>query len=197
MPKPIAPNVKTWLIEPLVPEVRRAIERIATAEDVRQVAVMPDVHLAGDVCIGSVIATKWVIYPAAVGGDIGCGIAAVAFDLPADALRDASRAAALFDQLRQLVPPIRHSREALQQMSSELCSASLSDERLESLRRREGLLQFGTLGRGNHFLEFQADDEGRLWLMVHSGSRAMGQAVRDFHVERAGGVSRGMRFIGM
>lgn len=195
MPKPIAPNVKTWLVEPLSREIRRAIERFASAEDVRQVAIMPDVHLAGDVCIGSVVATMRLIYPAAVGGDIGCGIAAAAFDLPADGLRDASRANALFDQLRQLVPPIRRSRNVLQQMSSELRNAPLSDKRLESIRRRDGIVQFGTLGRGNHFLEFQADDEGRLWLMVHSGSRAMGQAIRDFHVERAAGVSRGMKFV--
>jgi tRNA-splicing ligase RtcB len=195
MPNPVAPNVKAWLVEPLSPELRRSIRRIASAEDVRQMAIMPDVHLAGDVCIGSVIATTRLIYPAAVGGDIGCGIAAAAFDLPAEALRDASRANALFEQLRELVPPIRRTRDALQQMSSELCSAALSDERLDSIRRRDGILQFGTLGRGNHFLEFQTDDEGRLWLMVHSGSRAMGQAIRDFHVERAAGVSRGMRFI--
>lgn len=195
MPKPIAPNVRTWLVEPVLPDVRRAIERIASADDVRQVAIMPDVHLAGDVCIGSVVATTRLIYPAAVGGDIGCGIAAAAFDLPADALRDASRANALFEQLRELVPPIRRNRDAPQQMSSELCSTALSNGRLESIRRRGGILQFGTLGRGNHFLEFQTDDDGRLWIMVHGGSRAMGQAIRDFHVERAAGASRGMNFI--
>lgn len=195
MPKPIAPNVRTWLTEPVGPEVRRAVERIATADDVQQVAIMPDVHLAGDVCIGSVIATTRLIYPAAVGGDIGCGIAAAAFDLPADALRSESRAKALFNRLRELVPPIRRNRDALSQMNSDLCSAPLTDERLESIRRKEGLLQFGTLGRGNHFLEFQSDDDGRLWLMVHSGSRAMGQAIRDFHIERATESSRGMKFL--
>jgi tRNA-splicing ligase RtcB len=80
-------------------------------------------------------------------------------------------------------------------MSSELRNAPLSDKRLESIRRRDGIVQFGTLGRGNHFLELQADDEGRLWVMVHSGSRAMGQAIRDFHVERAANVSRGTKFV--
>lgn len=195
MAKPIASNVKTWLTEPLSPEVRRAIERIASAEDVQQVAIMPDVHLAGDVCIGSVIATTRLIYPSAVGGDIGCGIAAVTFDLRAEALGSEGRATALFHRLREMIPPIRRNRDALQQMNSELHSSILSDEWLESVCRREGMLQFGTLGRGNHFLEFQADEDGRLWLMVHSGSRAMGQAIRDFHVERAEEVSHGMKYV--
>lgn len=195
MAKPIAPNVKTWLIEPLSPDVRRSIERIAIARDVQRVAIMPDVHLAGDVCIGSVIATTRLIYPAAVGGDIGCGIAAAAFDLPAETMRTESRASALFEKLRELIPPSRRNRDALQQMNSELRGVTLSDERLESVRRRDGILQFGTLGRGNHFLEFQDDEDGRLWLMVHSGSRAMGQAIRDFHVERAAESSRGMKFV--
>lgn len=195
MPKPIATNVKTWLIEPPSPEVRRAIERIASAEDVKKVAIMPDVHLSGDVCIGSVVATTRLIYPAAVGGDIGCGIAAAAFDLQSNALQTDGRGMQLLDRLRERVPPIRRARDALQTLPPGLCDASLSDERLESVRRRDGLVQFGTLGRGNHFLEFQADDEGRLWLMVHSGSRAMGQAIRDFHLERADGSIRGTAFL--
>jgi tRNA-splicing ligase RtcB len=195
MPKPIAPNVKTWLVEPLPPDVRRAVERIASAQDVWKMAIMPDVHLAGDVCIGSVIATTRLIYPAAVGGDIGCGIAAAAFDVPADALLNEGCGMELLKRLRDTIPTIRRARDALQWMPSEICSAPLSDKRLESIRRREGLVQFGTLGRGNHFLELQADDEGRLWIMVHSGSRAMGQAIRDFHVERADRASRGMAFL--
>lgn len=195
MARPIAPNVKTWLVEPLSTDVRRAVERIAWAEDVWKMAIMPDVHLAGDVCIGSVIATTRLIYPAAVGGDIGCGIAAAAFDVPADAPLSERRGIKLLERLREIIPPIRRARGAQQTMPSALCSAPLSDERLESIRRRDGLVQFGTLGRGNHFLELQADDEGRLWIMVHSGSRAMGQAIRDFHDERADGASRGMAFV--
>src|SRR6478609_8311939 len=93
------PNVKTWLAEPMSNQVARAVERLARSTDVRHVAVMPDVHLAKDVCVGIAVATSELIYPAAAGTDIGCGIAAVAFDAPADVVDDAV-AKALLERLR-------------------------------------------------------------------------------------------------
>lgn len=191
----IAPNVKAWLAEPLAADVRRAVRRLAGAQDVRHVAIMPDVHVAGDVCIGTVLATTRLIYPAAVGGDIGCGIAAAAFDLPAGAIRAHGVADRLFALLRERVPIIRHARQTRPDVPPELLDAPLSDPQLESLRRRDGVVQFGTLGWGNHFLELQSDEDDRLWLMVHSGSRAMGQAIRDFHLARAAGRSGGLAFL--
>jgi tRNA-splicing ligase RtcB len=188
----IGANVKAWLAEPMSRNVLRAIERIARAEDVRHIAVMPDVHLARDVCVGTVVATDHLIYPAAVGSDIGCGIGVIAFDAPSDALRDRRIAQELLSRLREVVPIYRHHRATL---PVNLADHPLSDERLEAIRRRDGTVQFGTLGRGNHFLEFQADDEGRLWLMVHSGSRAIGQAVRDFHEARVGIAGNRLRSI--
>lgn len=189
MSRPIADNVKTWLIEPLSSDVRRAIERLSRAKDVQRVVVLPDVHLAREVCIGTVVATSRLIYPAAVGGDIGCGVAAIAFDAAADALRNEPNACRMLERLREVVPIIRHKNRVLPR---ELAAASVSDPRLETTRRRDGAVQFGTMGRGNHFLEFQSDDEGRLWLMIHSGSRAVGQAIRDFHIARAIGSGGGL-----
>ena len=195
MARQIAANVKSWLSEQLPADVRRAIERIASADDVSKVAIMPDVHLARDVCIGTVLATNQLIYPAAVGGDIGCGLAAAAFDLPADALRDARRATELLARLRQLVPPIRQATRTTRTLPAQLATFGLSDARLDAVLRRDGAIQFGTLGRGNHFLEFQADEEDRLWVMIHSGSRAIGPAIRDLHVSCATSSSRGMAFV--
>jgi tRNA-splicing ligase RtcB len=60
--------------------------------------------------------------------------------------------------------------------------SNLSDESLEKAKSRDGVYQLGTFGRGNHFAELQSDDEGRLWLMVHSGSRRLGQRISDFHL---------------
>jgi tRNA-splicing ligase RtcB len=74
----------------------------------------------------------------------------------------------------------------------------LSHPALESIRRRDARVQLGTLGRGNHFLEFQCDEEDRLWLMLHTGSRGIGQAIRDFHLQRAaaeGSVSNGLAYV--
>src|SRR2546422_7249493 len=80
--------VRTWLAAPMDHDVSEAIERLRRAPDVQQIAVMPDVHLAADVCIGVVVASSRLIYPQAVGGDIGCGMLAVCLDVEATALPD-------------------------------------------------------------------------------------------------------------
>jgi tRNA-splicing ligase RtcB (3'-phosphate/5'-hydroxy nucleic acid ligase) len=178
-------KVQRWLAEPLPKDVARSIDRIAHAEDVVQVAVMPDVHLSGDVCVGLAVATRRLIYPAAVGGDIGCGMAAIACDATADALQNGLMAARLLAELGRVVPAMRHSRATMPELPIHLSERPLSDPRLTKLVTRDGRVQFATLGRGNHFLEFQADQEGRLWIMLHSGSRAMGQAITAHHVAAA------------
>lgn len=76
-----------------------------------------------------------------------------------------------------------------------VASLGLSTERLVKSRRRDGLVQLGTLGRGNHFLELQSDDEGALWLMIHSGSRSMGQAVAGHHLKRCAIEPEGLRYL--
>ena len=92
MSEPSLAPVRTWLGEPMNHDVSAAIERLRRAPDVQQIAVMPDVHLAADVCVGVVVATSHLIYPQAVGGDIGCGMLAVGFDVEAAALDDPGRA---------------------------------------------------------------------------------------------------------
>jgi tRNA-splicing ligase RtcB len=152
---------------------------------VQQIAVMPDVHLASDVCIGVAVATSHLIYPQAVGGDIGCGMLAVALDADASALRNPKVAGQLLAELGRTIPARRRNRNALIDQPEELASEPLSHASLELIRRKEGALEFATLGSGNHFLEIQTDEEERLWLMIHSGSRALGPAIRDHHLARA------------
>jgi tRNA-splicing ligase RtcB len=139
---------------------------------------MPDVHLAEDVCVGAVVATRATLYPAAVGGDIGCGMHAVGFDVAASAL-DARAAAHVLAGLYAQVPRDRHPRRDLGAPFGG--AAALSSPALARLAERDAALQLGTLGSGNHFVELQADDEDRLWLMVHSGSRGLGPAIRAHH----------------
>jgi tRNA-splicing ligase RtcB len=132
------------------------------------------------------MATERLVYPAAVGGDIGCGMLAVAFDAEAPLLADAQRAGELMRLLYSVVPSSRRHRSGAVAYPADLPPKALSHGALAALARSEGALQLGTLGGGNHFVEFQADEaEGRLWLMVHTGSRAMGQAVRSHHCARA------------
>ena len=73
--------MQSWLVAPLNDEVSSAISRLRRAPDVRRVAVMPDVHLAEDVCVGVAVATADLLYPQAVGGDIGCGMLAIPFEM--------------------------------------------------------------------------------------------------------------------
>ena len=102
-----------WLAEPLTADVERSIGRLRGAGDVVRVAAMPDVHLAEEVCVGVVVATTRRIYPAAVGGDIGCGMAALRFDCGADALDGEDAAARVLTSLQREVPVLVHPRSAM------------------------------------------------------------------------------------
>ena len=176
-------EVHSWLVEPMSADVARSIERLACSDDVRYLAVMPDVHLARDVCIGTVVATSELVYPFAVGSDIGCGMVAMRLDGDADILADERRAARLLSGLYREVPSNRHpARTMPAQLPEALVASALRVPQLEKTKHRDGRVQFGTLGRGNHFLELQADEENRLWVMAHSGSRAMGQAITAHHL---------------
>jgi tRNA-splicing ligase RtcB len=174
-----------WLAEPMEPAAKSAIDRLRRTEDVRRIAVMPDVHLATDVCIGTVIATSRLLFPSAVGGDIGCGMLALAFDADASVLADPLRSATLLKSLYAAVPSTRRHRARTITAPADLRDTQLSHGSLNAIARSEGQLQLGTLGGGNHFIEFQSDEDDRLWLMIHSGSRCMGQAVRGFHLAHA------------
>ena len=177
--------MRRWVTGPLPAEVERALERLERTEGVVAIAVMPDVHLAKEVCVGTVTATRGRVIPSAVGGDIGCGMCALGFDVEAESVRDPRVAARVLDALYATVPILRHPKRDAPTLPDDLEARGLSAPGLEAQKRREARAQLGTLGRGNHFVELQGDDEGRLWAMVHSGSRGLGPAIRDHHDARA------------
>jgi len=188
--------MKMWVSQPPEPAVRQTLERLGRAPGVVRIAVMPDVHLAAGVSNGVVLATEQLVYPAAVGGDIGCGFATVAFNTAADPLDRRSVAEVVLRVLPQVVPVIRHKRrDGLPELTDEFAAEKLSASELVAKAVRAGRLELGTLGRGNHFLEFQEDDQQRLWLMVHSGSRAMGQHIAGFHGRRATCAGGGLAWL--
>jgi tRNA-splicing ligase RtcB len=185
--------VRSWLGGPMPPDVASALARLAESDGVRRIAVMPDAHLAADVCIGTVVATGGTLYPNAVGGDIGCGVAALAFDVDAAAVANEQTAARVLASFYAAMPVVRHGRSRGRGLPAALAARRLSAPVLETRAGNEAGLQLGTLGRGNHFVELQADEEGRLWLMLHSGSRGIGQAIRDHHLARARPARGGLR----
>ncbi|MBI5493760.1 MAG: RtcB family protein [Deltaproteobacteria bacterium] len=184
-----------WACAPLPDDVQRALELIRNTEGVCHVAVMPDVHRAEDVCVGTVVGTADVVIPAAVGADIGCGMAAIRFDVDAGCIRDERTAARVLALLNARVPGLHHASRSRPVLPPEVLAAELSHASLRKQAQRDGVLEFGTLGRGNHFLELQADDDGLLWLMVHSGSRAMGPEILRHHLAASRMTTTGLRVI--
>lgn len=191
--EPGLPPVTCWLAGSVESSALSAIARIRRAEDIVHMAVLPDVHRAADVCVGMAIATSRLIYPSAVGGDIGCGMLAVALDAGADLLTGASRAGQLLRALGESVPTRRHHRAQVCPWPEDLNPEELSHGMLKSVIKAEGVLQLGTLGGGNHFIEFQSDPDDRLWLMIHTGSRVIGQEIKQHHMAQATTRSAGLQ----
>lgn len=153
------------------------------------VAAMPDVHYGKGATVGSVIAMKDAIAPAAVGVDIGCGMAAVrtnikGADLPDNLARFRSLVERViptgFHEHKAVAPEARSSR-TYQKLFDRFTSLS---SRVEDLQGK-AMRQIGTLGGGNHFVELCLDTTGQVWLMLHSGSRNIGKTLAEIHMYEA------------
>ncbi len=173
-------SLAMFVAEPPPSEVRSALERLTRVPDVRRVVAMPDVHLAKTVCVGAVVATTRTLLPDAVGGDIGCGMAAMPLGCHVSTLAERRVAERVLSVLRTVLPTAAHA-SASARLPESIDIEELSVHALRAKCKRIGRVQFATLGRGNHFAEVQSDSEGELWLMLHSGSRGMGQAIREHH----------------
>jgi tRNA-splicing ligase RtcB len=156
------------------------------------VAVMPDVHLGKGATVGSVIALRGAVSPAAVGVDIGCGMTAVKTSLVADELPDSLRRLRLAIEEAIPVGRAQHASPAWEQANTPTVERATSllerfgdlDHSVQHLATRAGL-QLGTLGGGNHFVEICLDTEGGLWIMLHTGSRYVGAALAEHHIGAA------------
>ena len=157
------------------------------------VAAMPDVHFGRGATVGSVIATRGAIIPAAVGVDIGCGMMATQTTLTADQLPDSL--ATLRSVIEKAVP---HGNgrggnwgnipdRAANRFRESGLAQSLEDLRAKHprLEKAKALPQLGTLGGGNHFLEVCLDETDRVWVMLHSGSRGIGNLIGRMFIELA------------
>lgn len=179
------------MIEPAALAQLRNISRLPW---VHQLRVMPDVHLGKGATVGSVIAMRDAVSPAAVGVDIGCGMSAVATNLRVNDLPDSL--APLRSSIEGAVPvgfamhdattPVLQSDAALHSEAQRLFG-SFTELRAPKIAEREGRArkQCGTLGGGNHFIEMCSDDDGTIWLMLHSGSRNIGNELARRHIDAA------------
>lgn len=151
----------------------------------KHVAVMPDVHFGKGATVGSVIAMKDAVAPAAVGVDIGCGMAAVKTNLAAAALPDSLTL--LRHRVEKAIPVGFAAHDRVVKYAEKLPLFKEFHQLSEKVQDRLGKArkQMGTLGGGNHFIELCLDTEQAVWLMLHSGSRNIGKTLAEIHIGRA------------
>ena len=173
--------VKIWTND-VEETAMRQIENLTTLPFLHHnLAIMPDVHAGMGMPIGGVLACDGAVIPNAVGVDIGCGMCAVKTnwkmeDLPAHVIRKE-----IMKGIRARIPlGMEHHKEA---QDAKYLPQGHDIDKMEIVKRRQHsiLHEVGTLGGGNHFIELQKDEEGNLWIMIHSGSRNLGKQVGDYY----------------
>ena len=151
----------------------------------KHVALMPDAHLGKGSMVGSVIATKDAVIPATVGVDIGCGMMAV---------KTPFKSGILDRKMKEFRHEIERAIPVGFNDHKEPVDESLAWKRWSEFdelhpgvqdRKRKAMKQLGTLGGGNHFIEVCLDTEDNVWLMLHSGSRNIGNEVATRHIATA------------
>ena len=187
--------IKGWVRGvPLEDQAHEQLRNIASIPFVGPwVAVMPDVHLGKGATVGSVIPTRGAIIPAAVGVDIGCGMAAVRTTLRASDLPD--DLGPLRNSIERSVPvgngcSVEHWKLP-DSIETRVAQSGLV-ERLDVIKQKHRKIrtdkldrQIGTLGGGNHFIELCLDESDAVWVMLHSGSRGTGNLIGTYFIERA------------
>jgi len=191
--------IKAWTRGVAIEDAaRKQLENVARLPIVfHHVAVMPDVHFGIGATVGSVVPTEGAIIPAAVGVDIGCGMMALQTSLDARQLPDSLRH--LRTELETAVPHGRtdnggrNDRGAWSKLPAEVSSAWRKlhreydeiAERHPTVGKGNDVTHLGTLGTGNHFIEVCLDTTDKVWFMLHSGSRGVGNRIGTYFIELA------------
>lgn len=161
------------------------VENICTLPFVyHHLALMPDVHAGIGMPIGGVLPAMDAVIPNAVGTDIGCGMCAVKTNLKVSGLRR-NTIVNMVEKIRNSIPTgFNHHNIPQEEI---FMPYDFEIDNLHIIRReyKAALKQIGTLGGGNHFIELQQDEEGWLWIMLHSGSRDLGKQVCDYYNKKA------------
>ncbi len=172
--------IKMWLddIEPKAMEQAKNLANLPFA--FKHIAIMPDSHEGYGMPIGSVLATKGVVIPNAVGVDIGCGMCAIQTNI-----KDIEK-----ENLKKILGHIRQSIPVGFDWHSESQDSALMPDGYDELfivkkEYDNAKRQIGTLGGGNHFIEIQKGSDGFIWIMIHSGSRNIGYSVANHYNEVA------------
>lgn len=161
----------------------------------KHVAAMPDVHLGKGATVGSVIATKGAIIPAAVGVDIGCGMVAAKTNLCANQLPDSLKA--IRADIEKVIPLGAGGQHKYSPFMGAAWNKTIIEfgERFDKITNKhpkitpkaadKWVLQMGSLGSGNHFIEICLDTSNNVWIMLHSGSRGIGNIIGSYFITKA------------
>ncbi|GHD60580.1 RtcB family protein [Jeongeupia chitinilytica] len=189
--------VKVWT-DDVAPDAIQQLKNVAALPIIHgHVAAMPDVHYGTGATVGSVIPTKSAIIPAAVGVDIGCGMNAVRTSLTASDLPESL--ARLRAAIEAAVPVgfEQHEWDKVRGSARQRIARPLDDRLDRIVGKHPGLMkmqrkfaqtwvcQIGTLGGGNHFIELCLDQDQRVWVMLHSGSRGTGNVIGRYFIDAA------------
>jgi RNA-splicing ligase RtcB len=192
MPKLVDPKVLSWasIVDDVTIEQARRTARLPVVAG--HVALMPDAHLGKGATIGSVIPTEGAIIPSAVGVDLGCGMIAVRTTITAPQLPDDLRG--VLEAIERTVPAGMGKAHDLEHPAARAWLArNPAPVDLSASEERKVLTQFGTLGGGNHFFEVCLDQDDRTWVVMHSGSRGIGNQLASRSIETAKRIFRDSR----
>jgi tRNA-splicing ligase RtcB len=184
MPTHINDKLVSWASD-IDPETIRQAEKTSRLPIVEgHVALMPDAHVGIGATVGSVIPTKNAVIPAAVGVDIGCGMIAAELDVTEDQLPDSLEP--LLVRIEKAIPAgVGQGHDTVAANADRWLAANRPATELAADRVTKVAKQFGTLGSGNHFVELCVDERGRVWVVLHSGSRGIGNQLAQMHIAKA------------
>ena len=184
MPTIVNPKLLSWASE-IDPGTILQAEKTARLNIVEgHVALMPDAHVGIGATVGSVIPTRDAVIPAAVGVDIGCGMIAAELDVTAAQLPDSL--APLLPRVEKAIPAgVGRGHDGTSRAADSFLHRHRPATDLTHEQTAKVLKQFGTLGAGNHFFELCLDERDHAWVVLHSGSRGIGNQLAQMHIGRA------------
>jgi tRNA-splicing ligase RtcB len=189
MPNIINDKLISWATD-IDPATLRQAEKTARLPIVQgHVALMPDAHVGIGATVGSVIPTRGAVIPSAVGVDIGCGMIAAELDVTEDQLPDALEP--LLGRVESAIPAgVGKGHDVVAKNAEAWLATHKPATTLATDRATKAARQFGTLGSGNHFFELCVDERGRCWVVLHSGSRGIGNQLAQAHIAIARKLAR-------
>jgi tRNA-splicing ligase RtcB (3'-phosphate/5'-hydroxy nucleic acid ligase) len=191
MPTNINEKLISWASEIDEQTIRQA-EKTARLPIVEgHVALMPDAHVGKGATIGSVIPTAGAVIPSAVGVDIGCGMIAAELDVTEAQLPDSLEP--LLGRIERAIPAgVGRGHDEVAHNADRWLAAHRPATELSDDQANRAAKQFGTLGSGNHFFELCVDERGRVWVVLHSGSRGIGNKLATMHITKARNLAKAL-----